>query len=172
MRKKITAVAVSLIMIVMMVGIYVPTTFAAITANVTGTFTPQSEIIVEVNASTLTFGAVTLDSNNSMAIRVNSSGTAYCSVSTTAEEITQNWTITAADDGTSPTGQNQYCVDMTNSSSWGDASLGYVVNTSMPPGGIAGNHTNCTVHLVIGTKTDKAQEEMTFYLNMTGAAVS
>jgi len=170
MRKKITAVAVSLIMIVMMVGIYVPTTFAGTTASVTVTFTPTSSIDISTNTSTLAYGEVTLNSNTTNWTTVWNDGTAYCSVTTQAETSAQNWSLVA---GTAePTGLNEFCININNGTSFGDAESTYTVNTSMPAAGISGNWTNCSIYLLVGTKTDKVQEELTFYLNMTGAAVT
>lgn len=136
--------------------------------EIAGTFTPTgSSFTIVCNQTAPAFSTIALgESGEITGIAVNNTGNQNCSVVTTAEGA-GTWALVA---GTgSPTGTNQYCVNMDNSSGYVDAYTEKEVSADLSPAG----NVDIKLKVFVGTVTDETTPAaQTFYCNLTAAALT
>jgi len=167
--KKILAAVVALAIISCFL---IPLVTAATT--VTGTFTPQSTVAINVNNTSPGFGNVNVGENGTISnINITNFGDTACTVVTTAEEGMIDWDLVAGT--TNPTGVNEFCVNMFNrsgyGSNWYDIQAEKSVTKKLNVTGV--NWTLYDLKVMVGTNTDQGTPaEQTFYANLTAAAIT
>ena len=167
--KKILALIITLAIISSFI---IPLVSAATT--VTGTFTPQSTVAINVNNTSPAFGSVNVGENATIAhINITNFGDTACTVTTTAEEGMDDWDLVAGTDN--PTGENQFCINMFNrsgyGSGWYDIETEKAITKQLNVTGV--NWTLYDLKLLVGTNTNQGTPgEQTFYANLTAAAIT